>query len=275
MRGKNRLGSNMITTDYIYTLKKKIPNKAPLIHNITNYVVMNNTANALLAIGASPVMAHASQEVEEMVSFSSALVLNMGTLSEKWIEAMLLAGTAAQKKGIPIVFDPVGMGATHYRNKTATEILKHCKPTVIRANASEIMALARANVKTKGVDSTSTTEQALIYGKQLAIDTKAVIVISGETDYITDGQHTTAIKNGSEMMTMVTGMGCTATAIIGAFCAIETDMFKAASAAMAILAIAGEIASEKANGPGSLQMHLLDMLYSITEKEIAERARIE
>lgn len=249
---------------------KKVREKSPLVHNITNYVVMNNTANALLAIGASPVMAHSIDEVEDMVVIASSLVINIGTLSEHWIEAMLSAGIAANKKGIPVIFDPVGAGATKYRTDVCRKILEQCNPSIIRGNASEIIALTDTQIKTKGVDSTAASDSAIDAAKFLAKNNNAVVVISGPTDYITDGEKVEEVNNGSTMMTKVTGLGCTATAITGAFAAINSNMFEAAVNAMAVMGIAGEIAAKKAEGPGTMQLYFLDELYKISEKEITE-----
>ncbi len=253
----------MIERNQLKANLNAIRQKSPLVHNITNFVVMNNTANALLAIGASPVMAHAVEEVEDMVKIASSLVINMGTLSQQWVEAMILAGKAALKKGIPVVFDPVGVGATSYRNKVAASIIAQCKPSIIRGNASEIMALANDNVKTKGVDSTASSIAAVDAARQLAVQTGAVVVISGEHDYITNGSMTYKVKNGSKMMPLVTGMGCTATAIVAAFAAVDSDYLAACVSAMAVMGICGEKAAEKANGPGTMQLHFIDELYNV------------
>lgn len=251
-----------------------VKQQSPLVHNITNYVVMNNTANALLAIGASPVMAHAVEEVKDMVAIASALVINMGTLSEKWVEAMLIGGEAANEKGIPVVFDPVGVGATPYRNQVAALIIKQCKPSIIRGNASEIMALAKENISTKGVDSTASSNNALEGAKRLAKETAAVVVISGEEDFITDGNIVYSVKNGSPLMPKVTGMGCTATAIVGAFAAVNNNMLVAAACAMATMGVAGEIAAQQAKGPGTMQLHFIDALYNLTAETLVENAKI-
>lgn len=247
-----------------------VRSQSPLVHNITNYVVMNNTANALLSIGASPVMAHAHEEVEDMVNIASVLVLNIGTLDDYWIKSMLLAGKAAQKKGIPIVFDPVGAGATSYRTDTCKLLIRECKPAVIRGNASEIMALQDSNTKTKGVDSRDSSEIAIDAAESLARETGAVVVISGETDYITDGVKTEKVENGNRLMERVTGMGCTATAIVGAFAAINKDAFQAALHGMAVMGITGEIAAARSTGNGSLQLNFLDTLYNLSENEIEQ-----
>jgi len=248
--------------------------EAPLVHNITNYVVMNNTANALLAIGASPVMAHAVDEVKDMVAMASSLVINIGTLSEKWVDAMLLAGEAAQAKRIPIVFDPVGVGATSYRNKVAASIMKNCKPSIIRGNASEIMALAKENNITKGVDSTVSSDSALDAAKRLASETNTVVIVSGKEDFITDGQIVHSVKNGSSLMAKVTGMGCTATAVTGAFAAINSDLMEASVSAMTVMGVAGELAAKKASGPGTMQLYFLDALYSLTGEVVSKHAKI-
>lgn len=265
----------MIKVDQIIKIVKKVRENSPLVHNITNYVVMNTTANALLAIGASPVMAHAVNEVEDMVGIASSLVINMGTLSEKWVDAMLLAGKKATDKGIPIVFDPVGVGATPYRTKVAMQIIETCKPTIIRGNASEIMSLTNLNVTTKGVDSTESSNVALDSAKLLAKSKNAVVVISGETDFITDGDEVIRIFNGNPMMAKVTGMGCTATAIVGAVAGVEENRLIAAAGAMAIMGITGEIAAGKSAGPGSLQVNFLDTLYSLSENDILNTHRNE
>ncbi|MCD8041631.1 MAG: hydroxyethylthiazole kinase [Tannerellaceae bacterium] len=247
--------------------------QSPLVHNITNYVVMNNTANALLSIGASPVMAHAREEVEEMASIASALVLNMGTLELAWVEAMLLAGKTAKAKNTPVVFDPVGAGATSYRNVVCKQIIGECKPDIIRGNASEIIALYTAQNQTKGVDSTVSSGEALESAKALALETGSVVVISGATDYITDGKEVETVGNGSPLMPRVTGMGCTATAVIGAFAAVNRNYLQAALHGMAMMGIAGEIASGKACGTGTMQVFFLDELGLLDEQSVRRTIR--
>lgn len=265
----------MIHSKDIFSGLEKVRSDSPLVHNITNYVVMNSTANALLSVGASPVMAHAVDEVEDMVGIASALVINMGTLSEKWVEAMLKAGKKAKDIGIPVVFDPVGVGATPYRTNTAEAIINVCKPSIIRGNASEIMALCNTKIRTKGVDSTMSADSALESARFLARETGAVVVISGEIDYITDGEKLVSLKNGSPLMPKVTGMGCTATAIIGAFAGIGEDLFSASVMAMAVMGIAGEIAAEKSEGPGSMQLHFLDELHNLSAESVDSHLKLE
>ena len=247
-----------------------VRHRSPLVHSITNYVVMNNTANALLAIGASPVMAHWVAEMEEMTAIASALVINIGTLDDQWIEGMIAAGVAASKRGTPIVLDPVGAGATSQRTATALRIIDECKPTIIRGNGSEIMALVDASVKSKGVDSSAASSDALGAAKELALSSGAVVVISGPTDYITDGQRVETISNGNPIMTSVTGMGCTATAMVGAFAAVNPDPMEAALHAMAVMGIAGQRAAAYSKGSGSMQLNFLDELYNFSATEAAQ-----
>lgn len=247
-----------------------VRHRSPLVHSITNYVVMNNTANALLAIGASPVMAHWVAEMEEMTAIAGALVINIGTLDDQWIEGMIAAGVAASKRGTPIVLDPVGAGATSQRTATALRIIDECKPTIIRGNGSEIMALVDASVKSKGVDSSAASSDALGAAKELALSSGAVVVISGPTDYITDGQRVETISNGNPIMTSVTGMGCTATAMVGAFAAVNPDPMEAAIHAMAVMGIAGQRAAAYSKGSGSMQLNFLDELYNFSATEAAQ-----
>ena len=242
----------------------KVRSTSPLVHNITNYVAMNNSANALLAIGASPVMAHWTDEMEAMTAIAGALVINIGTLDGEWIEGMLAAGKAASRRSTPIVLDPVGAGATPQRTATALRIIEECKPTIIRGNGSEIMALVDADIRSKGVDSSQSSHDALSAAQRLACQTGAVVVISGATDYITDGTTTHTVEGGSPMMTSVTGMGCTSTALVGAFAAVCPDALVASTAAMAVMSLAGERAAAYAKGNGSLQVGFLDELYNLT-----------
>ena len=242
--------------------------RSPLVHNITNYVAMNNSANALLAIGASPVMAHWKDEMEAMTAIAGALVINIGTLDGEWIEGMFAAGKAALSQGVPMVLDPVGAGATPQRTAIALQLIEECKPTIIRGNGSEIMALVDANIKSKGVDSSQSSHDALSAAQSLACKTGAVVVISGEVDYITDGTVTYTVEGGSKMMTAVTAMGCTASAVVGAFVAVCPDTLAAATAAMAVMSLAGERAAAYSKGSGSMQMNFIDELYNLTPETL-------
>ncbi len=263
------------TAAEIYKSIESIRQKAPIVHNITNYVVMNNTANALLAIGASPVMAHAPEEVEEMVNIASALVINIGTLSERWISSMFKAAAQAGENGIPVIFDPVGAGATSYRTQTAKELIEKQRPTIIRGNASEIMALYDDKTKTKGVDSAALSDDAIVTAQKLSETYNCVVCVSGATDYIVEGKQIIKVNNGHPLMTRVTGLGCTASALCGAFAAGEKSFLTATAQAMAVMGIAGEMAAGKAAGPGSLQMHFLDYLYNLSEDDIERHLKVE
>lgn len=260
---------------FLWEQVQLVRQQSPLVHNITNYVVMNNTANALLAAGASPIMAHAKSEIQEMIGISHSVVINIGTVDEYWSESMIIAAQMAHSTGKPWVLDPVGAGATSFRDKVLNELLPY-QPTVIRGNASEIIALAKANMTaTKGVDSTAQSNEAIDAARSLVSQYDTVVCISGETDIILDTQQEIFIKNGHPLMTKVTGLGCSATALIGAFIGITEDKVLAVAAAMALIGIAGELAAEESKGPGSLQVNLIDKLYMITEQEFFTRLKIE
>ncbi|HQN25516.1 MAG: hydroxyethylthiazole kinase [Syntrophales bacterium] len=262
------------TATSIWEAVTAIRRQAPLVHNITNYVVMNNTANALLALGASPVMAHAENEASEMAVLAGALVVNIGTLSDPWIRAMRLAVPAARARHIPVVLDPVGAGATAYRTQTVRELISLGPPTILRGNASEIMAVHQDEARTKGVDSAAASSTALAAARAIHQRHGCIVSISGETDYVVHEGGTLAIRNGHPMMPRVTGLGCTASALCGAFAAVERDAALATAAAMAVMGVAGEMAAEGCPGPGSFQVRFLDALYSLTEEDLRRRLRI-
>lgn len=251
-----------------------VKHQSPLVHNITNHVVMNNTANALLAVGASPIMAHAKSEVRDMVSIAHTVVINIGTIDEYWSEAMFIAAETAHLSGKPWVLDPVGAGTTSFRDDVLQQLLQF-KPTVVRGNASEIIALAKANkTVTKGVDSTVESNEAVAAAHTISKQYDTVVCISGATDIITNNRQIIFIKNGCPLMTKVTGLGCSASAIIGAFVGMSEDKVEVTVAAMALLGIAGELAEKYAEGPGSLQVKLIDKLYNITEHEFYTHIKI-
>ena len=262
-----------MTADQIWRLLNAIRERRPLVHNITNFVVMNNSANALLALGASPAMVHSSDEVEDFVALSQALVVNIGTLYSEQIAAGKLAAIRAKAAGIPWVFDPVGAGATPYRQAAAVALAR-LGASVIRGNGSEILALAQQARAGQGVDSLHGSEAALDSARKLTEDCGAAIAITGEVDYVTDGRRVVEIHNGHALMTRVTGLGCSATAIIGAFLAVEPDALAATVAALAVFGVAGELAAEQARGPGSLQVELLDALYALDAATLTARARV-
>jgi hydroxyethylthiazole kinase len=247
---------------------------APLVHSITNFVAMNTTANALLALGASPVMAHAPEEVEEMAAAAAALVINIGTLSPAWVESMRLAMRSAARAGRPIVFDPVGAGATGYRTETCRRLIEETPPSIVRGNGSEIRALAGTTSKTKGVDSADDSGTALESALFLAGRFECVVV-SGAIDLIVTGGRVTRVSNGHPMMPRITALGCTATALIGAFAAVNSSLPEAAVHAMAAMGIAGELAAAESPGPGTFQVKFLDALYLLAEADVRARLKVE
>jgi hydroxyethylthiazole kinase len=248
--------------------------RPPLVHNLTNYVVMNFTANALLALGASPVMAHAPEEVEELAGLAGALVLNLGTLSTPWIQSMFRAANAAAAHGIPVILDPVGAGATRFRTDTAQRMVRALRLTVVRGNASEILAVAGQPSRARGVDATDDAESARAAARELARQHSLVVALTGAVDFVTDGTRAATIANGHPLMARVTGTGCVATALTGAFCAVEPDAFLAALAALVVWGIAGELAAQGHDAPGSFAVALLDALFRIDRATLRERARI-
>jgi hydroxyethylthiazole kinase len=251
--------------------------RKPLVHNITNYVVMNYTANALLACGAAPVMAHAAEEVEEMVSLAGALVLNIGTLSMPWIEAMVKAGKRANALHVPVILDPVGAGATALRTGAARRLIEELSIQVIRGNASEVLSLSpeKPGARTKGVDSVHTVDQVAEMAVALAGKLRLTVAVTGVVDLITNGDRACRVMNGHEMMGHVTGTGCTATAIIGAFLAVEPDSMIATATGLSYFGLAGEKAAEKTSSPGTYQIALLNALYEMNEEELRWGARIQ
>ena len=258
-------------TESIIAALALVREQKPLVVNITNYVVMNNTANALLAIGASPIMAHSRQEMAEMMHIAGSLVINIGTLDSKWIKRMLFAVEQANANNKPIVLDPVGCGASVLRTQTARTLAAKANNLIIRGNASEIIALAGDASQTKGVDALDSSDTALAAAQVLVAQYHANVVISGEVDYVVTASQTISLSNGHHMMPYVTGMGCSLTALTGAFAAIgETSGL----VATAIYAIAGEIAAAQSAGPASLQLNIIDSLYQISAEQICQRLNI-
>ena len=271
---------NPIDAAALWADLQAVRQQAPLVHNITNFVVMNYSANALLAAGASPVMAHAKEEVRDMVGIAQALVLNIGTLEPAWIEAMQLALQAARQRGVPVVLDPVGAGATPYRNAAIGELLRTGAPSVVRGNGSEVMSVAGLAAATRGVDSAATSGEALDAARALARDLQSVVCISGADDHVVDaGGRWATLSNGHPWMTKVTGVGCSASALVGAFAAVQADRWRATVAAMAVLGVVGELAAERTQaaggGVGRLQIELLDGLQLLDEAGFAARLKLQ
>jgi hydroxyethylthiazole kinase len=247
--------------------------RKPLVHQITNYVVMNETANATLALGALPVMAHAREEVEEMVRLAGALVLNIGTLSPPWVEAMLLAGRAANEAGVPVVFDPVGAGATSYRTDTAKRILGEVRVSVLRGNAGEVATLVGVAAEVRGVESIDARAEPADLAREAARRLDLVASVTGPVDHVSDGDRVVAIANGHPLMASITGTGCMSTALTGCFCAVD-DPFPAAVHALVAFGVAGEDAARGARGPGSFHAALYDALASLDPETLDRRAKL-
>jgi hydroxyethylthiazole kinase len=236
--------------------------RSPLVHNITNYVAMTVSANVLLAVGASPAMVHAVEEVEDFIAISSSLVINIGTLSAAWVEAMRLAAKRASALGKPWVLDPVGCGATRYRTGVAAELAR-LRPSIIRGNASEIMSLAGAAAAGgKGVDSTASSDAAIAAAVGLARQLGCVVAVTGAIDYATDGERSIAIEGSDALLTTSTALGCALSATVAAFAAVAPPLM-AATAALAVYGAAGKEAASKLRGPGHLPAELCDALYAM------------
>ena len=260
---------------------KEIRCKQPLVHHITNYVTVNDCANIVLAIGASPIMADDIDEVESIVSISSALVLNIGTLNRRTIESMIAAGRKANELNIPVIFDPVGAGASELRNRTAEKLMEDVKISVLRGNMSEIRFIAGLESATKGVDvSASDLATGLEIRQELAANTAkkftCVTAITGEKDIISDGKRELIIENGTAMLSNVTGTGCMCSSLIGAFCGVTRDYLIAAAGGIISIGIAGEISAESYGdkGNGSFRTGIVDAVSKLDDGTLAERAKI-
>jgi hydroxyethylthiazole kinase len=247
----------------------------PLIHQITNYVVMNETANATLALGALPVMAHAREEVEEMAAIAGALVLNIGTLSPHWVDAMIAAGKVANEREIPVVLDPVGVGATRYRTETAQRILDEVRVTVLRGNAGEVATLVGVEAEVRGVESIDAGGDAAELAARAAQSLGLVASVTGPVDHVSDGARTIAIENGDPMLATITGTGCISSALTGCFLAVNADRpLEAAAEALVALGVAGEDAARDAKGPGSFHVGLYDALAALDPATLDGKARV-
>ncbi|MGZ6266127.1 MAG: hydroxyethylthiazole kinase [Candidatus Limnocylindrales bacterium] len=251
---------------------ERIRDRTPLVHNITNFVVMNDTANVLLAIGASPVMAHAIEEVREMVSYAGALVLNIGTLDNEWVESMLIAGEEANARKVPVVLDPVGAGATALRTATSQQILDNVTVASVRGNAGELATIAGLGGEVRGVDSVS-ADSPDAAARVVARRTGGAAVASGMVDYVSDATRLAEVRNGHALMGRITGSGCMATALVGAFLAVESDPFLASVEAMIAFGIAGEAAAEISAGPGTFRANLIDAVSQLDRAAILAGCR--
>jgi hydroxyethylthiazole kinase len=252
----------------------RLREKRPLVHHITNYVTANDCANITIAAGAAPVMADAPEEVCEMVTFAGSLVLNIGTLNQGQIESMILAGGVANDRGIPVILDPVGAGATRFRTASAQRLLDELQITILKGNAGEVGILAGAEAKVLGVDSLGITGDAVKIARDFAKETGITVVVSGIVDIVTDGRRVLLIDNGHPMMGSISGTGCMAGSVTGAFAAVSDDPVIASAAALASFGIAGERAASGAQGPYSFKVALFDELPTLRPEDLASGAKI-
>lgn len=256
-------------------LLKRVRIEKPLVHHITNWVTIYDCANITRAFGALPVMAHAEEESGDMAKIASSLVLNIGTLTPTIITSMITAGKSANEKGIPVVLDAVGVGATKLRDDKASELLATLNISVIKGNASEIAKLAGKNVMTRGVEATEVEANLVEVAKKLSVKQNAAVVITGKEDIITGGGKVYIVKNGHSMMGAVVGTGCMAASVIGAFAGIEKDCALASASALACYGIAGELAGARSKGPGSFKENFYDEVYNLSEETVEEMEKIE
>lgn len=255
---------------------KEIRARRPLLHHITNFVVMNETANITLCLGALPVMAHAQEEVEEMIQVAGALILNIGTLTPYWVKSMLSAGKKANELGIPVILDPVGAGATTLRTNSAGQLLEEAEIAVIRGNAAEVSILAGHQAKIKGVESLAGVEEMERVAKEFASKQQTVVAITGKEDIVSDGRRVAIVKNGHPMLSTITGTGCMATTAIGSFCAVDKDYFQATIGGLVTFGLAGEKAAQVGLGkPGTFHVALYDSLAELTGDEVIKGCRVE
>lgn len=261
--------------DIIWNNIETLRRRKPLVYNITNIVSAGCTANALLAAGASPVMSCAEEEAAELAGMADALVLNIGTADRNQLALMSLALKEAHKRHIPTILDPVGAGATAFRTGAARQLLDTGRIRFLRGNISEMMALAEFDIVTRGVDTSSTdTANALLAARELSARYNCAVSVSGPTDIITCRNSAGFVSNGSDLMPLVTGLGCSASALLGAFAAVDSNPLHAAVSAAAFLAVCGELAAQKADGPGTLAVHLPDIMHGIDETTFKATCRV-
>jgi hydroxyethylthiazole kinase len=263
-----------VTPDAAAALLVRVRERRPLIHHITNVVTVNDVANATVAVGAAPVMAQAIEEVEEIAAASSALVLNIGTLTRQTMDAMLRAGRRANAAGVPVIFDPVGAGATSFRTAEAQRLLGTVRVACCRGNAGEVAALAGRSGTVRGVDVAGDVAGVDDVARELATATRAVVAATGRVDVLSDGVRTVWIENGHPLLSRVSGTGCMATALIAAFCAVEPAVLPAAAAGLVCYEVAAELAADDAPGPGTFRVRLLDALASLDPATVVRMARV-
>ncbi len=255
---------------------QQVRRRKPLIHHLTNYVVANETANLTLVWGALPVMSHAEDEVEEMVGHAQALLLNIGTLTRGLIDAMIVAGTRAKARGIPIVLDPVGVGATSLRTESARRLMREIRPDIVRGNAAEIAILSGYGARIAGVESIGVDHDVEVLVKEYAFKQECVVAATGAVDYVSDGSRVAMVHNGHPLLGTVTGTGCMATTSVAVFSAVNDDMFAATVTGLTAFGVAGEVAAEQSGDrPGTFHMELYNAVYALDDDFVRDRARIE
>jgi hydroxyethylthiazole kinase len=247
----------------------------PLVHHITNSVTINDCANITICAGAAPVMAEAPEEVAGMVAAAGALVLNIGTLSAAQVEAMLIAGRRANELGIPVVLDPVGVGATEFRTATAHRLLETLDIAVLKGNAGEIGVLAGTGGSVRGVDSGGVAGDPVETARECARSTGTVVAMTGAIDVVTDGSRVFLVRNGNPAMDRLSGTGCMASSVTAAFVAVADDYAVASAAALAAFGLAGERGAAGARGPYTFRTALFDELAGLSPDDLAGHARIE
>jgi hydroxyethylthiazole kinase len=254
---------------------EKVRRQKPLVHHLTNWVTIYDCAQVVKTLGASPVMAHAPEEVADMSGLASALVLNIGTLTVDFVEAMKLAARSANQKGIPVILDVCGAGATALRDRKCLELLTAVRIDVIKGNTSEIARVNGLSVTTRGVDASEVEGDLALIAQKLAHARKATVVVTGRQDLVTDGRKLYRVDNGHALMTSVVGTGCMAASVIAAFAAVERDLPLAAACALSCYGVAGELAAEHAAGPASFKQQLFDCLYQLDRETMNQRQKLE
>ncbi len=258
-----------------FDLLERIREEKPVVHHLTNWVTIYDCANIVKALGGSPVMAHAKEEVAQMAKIASSLVLNIGTLTVDFVEAMKIAALSANEKGIPVVLDVCGAGATQLRDQKSLELLDKVKINIIKGNSSEIARISGASVRTKGVDAIEVEKDMIEVAKKLARDRKCTVVVTGKEDIVASKEISYIIKNGDPLMARVVGTGCMATSVIGAFAAVERNLALASVAGLVCFEIAAECAAKTSLGPGTFKEKLFDCIFHLDKKTINKMQKVE
>lgn len=258
-----------------YDLLEKIRQERPVVHHLTNWVTIYDCANIVKALGGSPVMAHAPEEVAQMAKIAAALVLNIGTLTVDFVEAMKIAARSANAKGIPVILDVCGAGATRLRDQKSFELLNNVKIDILKGNASEIARISGKSVRTKGVDAMKVNKNIAEVAVRLARKRQCTVVITGKEDIVARAEKFYLIKNGDPLMARVVGTGCMATSVIGTFAAVERDLADAAAAALVCFEIAAECAAWSSAGPGTFKEKLFDCIFHLDKKTIDKMQKVE